>query len=175
MKMLLAAAAFALCAAAAHAEVMDVQPSGFQVRHVASVKATPSQAYYAIARVGQWWGSDHTWSGKAANLTMDTRAGGCWCEGLPDGGSTQHMRVIHAEPGKMLRLAGALGPLVTTGASGHMTFELKSNGEMTDIIWTYDVGGYAKDGFAGWAKAVDGVLGDQMARLKVFAETGKTP
>ncbi|HEX6859369.1 MAG TPA: SRPBCC family protein [Caulobacteraceae bacterium] len=164
------AAVFALAATAAHAEVTDVQPSGFQVRHVATVRASPDKAYIAITRVGEWWSSDHSWSGDAANLSLEARAGGCWCEALPGGGSVQHMRVIFAQPGKALRLTGALGPLAMTGAGGNMSFTLTPRGEMTEIVWTYDVGGYSKDGFANWSKAVDGVLGAQMARLTALAE-----
>ena len=51
---------------------------------------------------------------------------------------------------------------------------LKSAGAGTDVVLTYDVGGYAKGGLAEtYAGPVDKVLGDQIARLKRVAETGK--
>ena len=44
----------------------------------------------------------------------------------------------------------------------------------TDVVLTYDFGGYAKGGLAETLAApVDKVLGEQVARLKKYVETGK--
>jgi uncharacterized protein YndB with AHSA1/START domain len=161
-----------IVAGPAAAEVVDVQPSGFEVREVAQFNAPPAKVWAALVQIGRWWSPVHTFSHDAANLTLDPRAGGCFCETLKDGGSVAFMRVIYVAPGSILRLEGALGPLQTTGASGHLAWTLKAKDGGTELTSTYDVGGYACGGFGGWAPVVDRVLGEQYAGLKRFVETG---
>jgi hypothetical protein len=118
-----------------------------------------------------WWSPDHTWSKDAKNLSIDSS--GCFCERLKRG-AVRHMTVVFAEQDKAVRMSGALGPLQFTGASGHLGVTLTPAGEGTDVVMTYDVGGYAKGGLAEtYAAPVDKVLGEQLARLKKSAETGK--
>jgi hypothetical protein len=118
----------------------------------------------------QWWNPEHTFSGNAANLALDARAGGCWCETLPDGGSVEHLRVVYVQPGKLLRLRGALGPFQGLAVDGVMTWSVKGVADGTDISLTYVVGGYAKDGLAGMANIADKVLADQLGRLKKLVD-----
>jgi uncharacterized protein YndB with AHSA1/START domain len=150
----------------AAAEVTSVASTGFEVRETVHVAAAPDKAYAALLLPARWWGSDHTFSRNADNLKLDARAGGCWCETLPDGGSAEHLRVVFAAPGKALRLRGALGPLQGMGVEGAMTWSLKASGTGTDISVSYAVGGFAKDGFDDLSKGVDHVLGEQIERLK---------
>ena len=155
-----------LLAQSASAEVLGVGSNGFEVRETVHVAAAPDKAYAALLQPSRWWSSDHTFSGSAANLVLDARAGGCWCENLPDGGSVEHLRVVYVAPGKTLRLRGALGPFQGLGADGAMTWVLKSGANGTDISVSYTLGGYAKDGFDGASKAADRVLGEQIERLR---------
>ncbi|MGO9931770.1 MAG: SRPBCC family protein [Steroidobacteraceae bacterium] len=157
-------------AARAAAEVISVASNGFEVRETVHVAAAADKAYAALLQPARWWSSDHTFSRSAANLVLDARAGGCWCESLPDNGSAEHLRVVYAAPGKTLRLRGALGPLQGMGVDGAMTWSLKSNANGTDISATYAAGGYSKDGFDELSKAVDRVLGEQIERLKKFID-----
>lgn len=157
----------------ARAEVVEVQPGGFEVRQVVQIAAPPEKVYAAFSQVGHWWDSNHSFSRDASHLTLDPVAGGCFCESLPGGGSAAHMRVIYAAPGQALRLEGALGPLQGLGGTGHLAWTLTAKAGGTELVQTYDFGGYAKGGFAGWATPVDGVLGQQAARLKAWVETGK--
>jgi uncharacterized protein YndB with AHSA1/START domain len=152
--------------------VVDSQPNGFEVREEAQIAAPPAQVYAALGQIGQWWSSDHTYSGDARALSLDLKAGGCFCETLKNGGSIRHMGVILVQPGATVRLEGALGPLATTGGTGHLTIALSAKGAGTDAVLTYDVGGYAKGGIDKWATPVDHVLGEQLDRLKHYAETG---
>lgn len=156
----------------AFAAVEDEAPNGFTVTETAAVAAAPDQVYGALIAPARWWSSEHTYSHDAANLTLDARAGGCWCETLPGGGSVQHMVVVNAIPGKLLRLRGALGPLQGMAVDGAMTYSMRPAGTRTQLILTYTVGGYAKQGFGELAKAVDSVLGEQTARLARLIETG---
>lgn len=156
----------------AFAEVVDSQPYGFEIRQTVTVKAPAAKVYADLIKVGSWWSSDHTWSGKAANMTIDARPGGCWCETWAAGG-VLHMTVIDAEPGKALRFAGALGPLSFSGLDGHMGWTLIEKDGITTVTWTYDVGGYFKGGLGKLPDGVDQVLGQQIARFQRYAETGK--
>jgi uncharacterized protein YndB with AHSA1/START domain len=173
------AAAFIFALGMAHlpmneaaAEVTSAASSGFEVREQVHVAAAPATVYAALITPSRWWDSEHTYSGNAANLTLDAKAGGCWCEAWADGGSAVHMMVVYVAPGKTLRLRGALGPLQAMGTDGAMTLHVQSAGNGTDLTVTYAVGGYSKDGFETLSKSVDHVLGEQVARLQKLAETG---
>jgi hypothetical protein len=122
-------------------------------------------------RPDKWWSSRHSWSGDAKNLYFDPS--GCFCERLKRG-AVRHMTIVYNDGATTLRLNGGLGPMQFTGAGGNLGITLKDNGGKTDLVLTYDVGGYAKGGLAETLAApVDGVLGEQVARLKKLAETGK--
>ena len=156
----------------AAAEILAAGANGFSLSETTHIAATPDKVYAAIVMPQRWWSSQHSFSGSAANFTLDTREGGCWCETLPDGGFVEHLRVVYAAPGKVLRLRGALGPFQGWGADGAMTYTLKGVGTATDLTFTYNLGGYNKDGFEAPAKAADGVLAEAALRLKSYVETG---
>src|SRR5258705_2740049 len=157
------------------AEVVAVAGNGFEIRETAHIAAAPDKVYGALLTPARWWSSDHAFAGSAANLVLDARAGGCWCETLPGGGSVEHLRVVYVSPGKTLRLRGALGPFQALAVAGVMTWSVKSVADGTDISFTYSVGGYAKDGFDELSKATDHVLGEQMERLKKLADAESAP
>lgn len=155
---------------AAQAGVDDAGATGFAISESADIAASPDQVYQALIQPSRWWSPDHTYSQDAANLTLDAKAGGCWCESLPGGGSVQHMVVVNAMPGKLIRLRGALGPLQSMAVEGAMTFALKGDGGLTHLTASYAVGGYSKTGFTEIAVTVDRVFGEQIERLQRFIE-----
>ena len=151
----------------AAAEVISVASNGFEVGETAHTSAAADKVYAEMLTPAHWWSSDHTFSGSAANLVLDARAGGCWCETLANGGSVEHLTVVFVSPGKMLRMRGALGPFQSLTVDGVMTWSVKSAaGGGTDINFTYSVWGLVKDGFDELSKAADQVLGAQMQSLK---------
>jgi uncharacterized protein YndB with AHSA1/START domain len=154
-----------MLAVTAGAEVVDKSASGFFVSNTASVAAKPAAVYAALTEPSKWWEAEHTWSGEAKNLSLVAKAGGCFCERLTTGGEVQHMTVIYADPGKLLRMSGALGPMQSSGVVGTLTFELKPMGEGTQITMSYSAGGYFQGGMAALAAPVDQVLGAQLAGL----------
>jgi uncharacterized protein YndB with AHSA1/START domain len=158
-------------AIAAHAEIVSVTAAGFEVRETVHVASTPDKAYALLLTPARWWDSSHTYSQNAANLTLDARAGGCWCEALPDGGSVQHMSVLWVAPGKALRLRGALGPLQALAVDGVMTWSVKAAASGSDVTVNYAVGGFSPQGFDMVSKGVDQVLGEQIGHLKKLIET----
>jgi uncharacterized protein YndB with AHSA1/START domain len=168
---LVAALAAALAAGAAQAEVTDRSAPGFEVTATTTIASPPSKVWRTLMQPERWWAKAHTWSGDAKNLSIDSS--GCFCERLRHG-AVRHMTVVYAEEDKAVRMAGALGPLQFTGATGHLGVTLTPAGAGTAVVMTYDVGGYAKGGLAEtYAAPVDKMLGAQLARLKKSAETGR--
>ncbi|MBB5687645.1 SRPBCC family protein [Sphingobium boeckii] len=164
------AAIMLLAATPAAAEVKSATDAGFDIAHEAVIAAPPEDVYAALRAPGRWWNKDHSWSGDAQNLWMDAQAGGCFCETLPGkapnaSGSVEHARIIFAQPGKMLRMIGSLGPLQGEAAIGTLTFALKPVDGATVVTLTYVVGGHVRMGMKAIAAPVDGVLGEQLARL----------
>ena len=156
-----------------HAEVTDSSAGGFTLVEIVQTSAPPQKAYEELIQPAHWWNAEHSYSHDAANFTLDARAGGCWCEKLPDGGSVEHMRVVLVMPGKLLRMRGAIGPFQALGAEGSLTVVLTPTPDGgTTIKATYALGGYAKDGFANLALAGDSVLAEQFGRLKTLLDTG---
>lgn len=153
----------------ATAAVRETSQNGFTIETTVMVEAKQVAAYKKLTQVARWWDPAHTWSGMAKNLKLDARAGGCFCEKLADGGSVQHGRVLFAQPGKLLRLEAALGPLQEMAVSGVLTFNLAPDGPGTRITMTYRVAGILTMDSAKLAPLVDQVMGIQVNRLRDFA------
>src|SRR5215211_435602 len=97
--------AAALVAVPAQAGVSDLGPNTFIIHHVVEIEGgSPEQAYRRFIQIGRWWNPDHSYSGKASNLKLRPKAGGCLCEALPRGGSVEHLRVSLVQPGEHLVL-----------------------------------------------------------------------
>lgn len=155
------------------AKVASQSANGFTVTHEADVAVDPKGAYDGFVNIGTWWSDAHSFSGAAKNISIEPKAGGCWCEALPSGGSVSHMTVVHANPGAMLVLSGGLGPLQFMGVAGSMTLKFTAQGKGTRVTLDYAVGGYDVDDFKEISKGVDAVLGEQIKRYARFASTDK--
>src|SRR5512141_3262978 len=165
MKSVIRALALLLAVAPiARAEVVESTANALALKYVVPLSAAPEKVWPSVLDIAKWWSGDHTYSGNAANLRLDARAGGCWCETVPSGGSVQHMTVATVLPNQRLVLTGALGPLQTAGVSGALTFLLTPK----ELTSTYNVGGYYPGGLASVAAIVDQVVGSQIARLQRF-------
>jgi uncharacterized protein YndB with AHSA1/START domain len=179
-RILLSAIALCVTAETSSAEVVNVAPNGFSVKHAMTIQASPENVYAALTgKVGSWWNPEHTYSHDSRNLSIGARPGDCFCEKLGNDGGVEHMRVVLAWPGQMLRMTGALGPLQGSGLAGSMTWKLTAATGATGTVgatsleFSYSAGGYMQGGFEKIAPAVDVVLGEQLTRLKAFVETGK--
>jgi hypothetical protein len=143
------------------------------VKITLQIKAAPEDVYRRlIHNVGDWWNSEHTFSGNAHNLSIEEKPMGCFCEKLPNGGGVRHMEVVFLAPGKAVVLAGGLGPLQSIAATGSMKIQLSpaEGGARLDV--TYTVAGYVPAGMNTWAAPVDTVLTEQFTRLKNYVEKG---
>ena len=169
----LAATILATSCLSARATVVEQQANGFAVEETTHIAATPDKVYDALIQPQKWWNSQHTFSRNAANLTLDAKAGGCLCETLPGGGSVQHLVVLYADPGQILRLKGAMGPFQGQGVDSALTFSLAPKDGGTDLTLDNNVGGFIKGGLGKWPEAADGMLGDLVAHLKYYVENGK--
>jgi len=167
------ASAVALAAAAARADTSGVAPGGFTSTFALVVDADPGRVFQAFGQLPRWWSDDHTWSGRAANMSVDLQAGGCWCERWGDGRSAMHGQVVLVQPGSVLRLNAALGPLQDMAVSGVLSFATARRDGQTRLRVTYRVSGPAEAGLDKMAPQVDAVIGTQVQRLKAFIETGK--
>lgn len=157
----------------ARAEVTDSAAGGFTIKLTVTVAAPAAKAWAALIEPRGWWDKNHTFSGDAANLSLDPAPGGCFCEKLPAGGGVRHLTVVYSDPHKLLRLTGGLGPLQDLAVAGVMTWKLTDTAGKTTLELTYKAGGYAPTGLAALARPVDGVLAEQLARWKRKVETGK--
>ena len=158
---------------ALRAEVADSAPGGFTIKTTVSIHASPAEVYKRlVGEIGNWWSPGHTFSGDAHNLSIEQRPMGCFCEKLPDQGAVRHMEVIFLQPGKTLRMSGALGPLQVMAVSAVATFSLSAEGDGTKLSITYAIGGYSPQGLDKIAPIVNTVLTEQINRLKNYIETG---
>jgi hypothetical protein len=158
---------------AAQAEILDAAANGFNVRHVIEVPdVTPPVAWAALADIAKWWDPEHTYSGDARNLRLEPIVQGCFCESLSLYAGIEHARVVYAQPARTLRLSGAFGPLQALGVAGSLTWQIDAAGDGSRITLTYNVGGFAERPLSEWASAVDEVLGEQLARLGRYLESG---
>ncbi|WP_428631594.1 hypothetical protein [Sphingopyxis sp.] len=156
-------------APAAHAKVVEQSEAGFTVAHTAQVAATPTDVWKMLRMPQNWWSKDHSWSGDAANFWLDSQAGGCFCEKLPDTGagvgSVQHARILFSKPNQLLRLSGAFGPLQGEAMTGTLTIQIKATPTGSALRFDYVVGGHMRFKVADIAPAVDKVIGEQLLGL----------
>jgi hypothetical protein len=157
----------------AQAEIVNAGPSGFNIRHVIEAPNVAAPVVWAaLADVAKWWDPEHTYSGDARNLSLDPVPRGCFCEKLSLYAGIEHATVVYAQPAKMLRLNGALGPLQQFGINGSLTWQIEAASGGSRITMTYNVGGFADRPLSDWAPIIDEVLGGQAQRLGRFVTSG---
>jgi uncharacterized protein YndB with AHSA1/START domain len=148
------------------AEVKDRSTGGFTIENMRSVPVSAEEAYRVLVEeVDQWWPRDHTWWGAEGRLSIDPRAGGCFCERAGTR-EAQHMMVSFVDPGRTLRLLGGLGPMQGMGLHGVLEFRFAPDPEGgTRITMFYRSGGYTPDDLGEFAPIVDRVQALQLGGL----------
>lgn len=168
------------------AEVKSVADNGFSVVHIADVDASPMVIWSRLISPKEYWNKTHSWSGSVDGFYLDPKAGGCFCENMLTtdakgkskvAGTVEHMRVIFADPGKVLRMQGALGPLQSEAVLGTMTVAIvpSKSGTGSTLSISYVVGGFMRYKTPEISAAVDKVIGEQFNSLvnpfiKIVAE-----
>jgi hypothetical protein len=181
---LLSVVALATLSSPAFAEVKATSETGFNIVHITSVAATPDEIWKRLIAPKDYWSKAHSWSGSSAGFYIDAQANGCFCElfqekgadgKLKTVGSVEHMRVIFAQPGKVLRMQGALGPLQSEAVIGTLTVSMEpsKDAKSTKVSFSYVVGGYMRYKVSDIAPAVDKVVGEQFKNmLQPFTQAG---
>ncbi|MFM2236024.1 MAG: hypothetical protein RL209_58 [Pseudomonadota bacterium] len=160
----------------AFAEVKAASDTGFNSVHIATVNASPEDIWQRLLTPKDYWNRAHSWSGSSAGFYIDAQANGCFCELFQEAdangklktvGSVEHMRVIFAQPGKVLRMQGALGPLQSEAVIGTLTVAMEPAKDSvgTRVSFSYVVGGYMRYKVSEIAPAVDKVLGEQFKNM----------
>ena len=153
----------------ADAAVKDTNASGFTVENAELVQVDADAAWKALVHdVDRWWPKDHSWWGTESKLSIDARAGGCFCE-IAGARQARHMAVVFVDPGRTLRMTGGLGPLQGMGLDGALEFRLApADGGGTRITMSYRAGGYTPDDLSKLAPVVDKVQAQQLRGLADF-------
>ncbi|WP_293706168.1 SRPBCC family protein [Stenotrophomonas sp. UBA7606] len=168
--LVLLVAAFAL---PAQAEVKDSSAAGFTVENSVVIAASPARVWQAMtADIDQWWPKDHSWWGKEATLSIDARAGGCFCE-IGGAKQAQHLQVVYVDPEKTLRMVGGLGPMQGMGLHGVAEWTLQAVGPATRVSWRYRAGGHAPDDLGKLAPIVDKVQAQQLGGLAQWLQAAR--
>lgn len=164
---------FLLATSPIQAEVTSVNASGFALAFEQAVEAPADEIYTAMTEIDSWWHPSHSWEGKAENLYLDVRIGGCFCEKLANGGFAEHLHLAYAAPGKEIRLTGGLGPLQGMGMGGAMVWSISPAGDGNKVRWTYNVHGHGtEESMKGLAPIVDSVQQQAFDRLIRYVESG---
>lgn len=160
--------AFTSAPSSVQAKVTATSESHFVVEHEVAVPLDAQSSYRLLGKPSQWWNSGHTWSGDAKNMSMQLKAGACFCE-IWQGNSVMHAQVITARPGELLRLQGALGPLQDMAVNAVLTFTLKKEQAGTKVLMSYRVNGNASNNLSAIAPIVDKVMGEQLEGFRKAA------
>ena len=157
----------------ARAEVIHADPHGFEVREQVQLVVPAAEAIAAFSKIPGWWLKDHTYSGDSANLSLDVRPGGCFCERFPkSGGGIEHLRVTYVKPGQEIIMTGALGPLLGEAVTGVMRVTVEGIAGGSQLTLDYRAAGFGNGGGDKFAPMVDAMLADQMKRYRAFAAAG---
>ena len=149
---------------ATQAAVVDASDTHYRLRHEATSTLAPAAMWRRLLHPERWWHPDHTYSGDAANLSLDARAGGYWLENW-SGGSVAHGRVLLVQDERVLRLDAPFGPLQGLGAVATWTITLEPIDEGTRVVFEETATAAPGSAMEAMAKAVDGVKSEAIRRL----------
>ena len=167
MKRFISIMALGLAAASASADVLDKEPGRFILKQDVRTAEPIDDVWARLIQPATWWHPDHTYSGDAANLSLDVQAGGLWREDW-DGGSVAHGEVLSVINGRQIRLRAPFGPLQSIASETIWTITLTPDGEGTRIVFDEVAYGH---GVGDLAEAVDFVKTEAIARLSATSPT----
>lgn len=169
-KPLIAAAALALSATSAAAEVVERSADHFVLRYAVALEASPEDFIDALEHIGEWWNPSHTYSGDARNLSLALDVGTCFCEAMPDGSVFEHGWVDEYDPGTGVLIEAPLGPLKGKTTVSNWSIGWTGANRGWELVISYVVRG---EGIGAMADGVDRVMGEQYLRMVHFIEYGE--
>ena len=160
------------------AEVTEKAPDGFMIQ-LERASSLPVSGVQTKARdIGSWWSSAHTYSGDAANMSLEPAGGSLFWIERWEAGFVEHGRVLvdmESENAATLRFRAALGPLQEMGVTGVLSIvsEAETDEETPEestIRFQYVVTGASFSGLDGIADVVEMVLTEQIESLAASPE-----
>ena len=164
----LAALALLASASSAAAEVVARTADSFTLRYERGAEIDTGAIPRSLAAVGRWWDGDHTYSGDAANLSVDLTPGGCWCETLADGTDFDHGRTVSVAADRIV-FDAPFGPLRGKATKAVLTVTWPPAGAGRIPTWEMVVEG---PGLGAMADGVDAVMGAGFQRWLRYLEAG---
>lgn len=152
----------------ATAEIESRSTDGFVLSHAAPAPVTPVRLDQLVGGLPHWWQGSHTYSGDAANLSVEATPGGCWCERLPDGTVFEHARIREIEADRVV-LDAPLGPLNGIASRAVLTFATAADGAVT---LRFEVEG---EGVGAYAEPVEAVMAQAFGRMVAYAASRQVP
>ncbi len=150
-----------------NAKVIKSSEHGFIIEHQFKADADIAEVFKTMTKdVGQWWNSEHTYSGNAENMLINKD---CFCEQW-DGNKVSHLDTTTWIENSQIVFEGAQGPLRELGLHGSMIWSLSKNNPGTTVTWRYYVHGFSDVDIAGFANVVDGVLNAQIENMAKLLE-----
>jgi uncharacterized protein YndB with AHSA1/START domain len=149
----------------AEAEIVTATDDHFTLKLEANSELSPEQVWERLIVPSEWWQSPHSYSGDAANLSLDPTPGGLWREDW-EGGSVWHGTVLQAQPPKVLSLSAPFGPLQGMAVTSVWTITLEpieSGG--TTIRFDHVTNGSSASNLSEIAPAVDFVKSEALKAL----------
>lgn len=155
---------FSLALTTAQAEVILATPDHFTLKQEAVSSLNPEELWQRLIEPAIWWHPDHTYSGDAANLSLDANAGGIWREEWRDG-SVVHGNVLLVLENKQLRLNAPFGPLQELGVNVVWTITIAPDPNGSKVTFDEVANGTANSKLDALAPAVDFVKTEAINRL----------
>lgn len=146
------------------AEIISSSDTHFVLRHEATSAMPADMLWQRLIQPETWWHPDHTYSGRAENLSLKAEAGGAWREDW-DGGSVIHGTVMLVQTGEVLRINAPFGPLQQLGAHTIWTITISADGEGSKVVFDEVSNGPSTANMTETAAAVDFVKSEAIRRL----------
>ena len=146
------------------ADITKANPDHYTLRHEATSSMAPDVLWQRLIKPATWWHPEHSYSGDAANLSLDARAGGLWREDWA-GGSVAHGEVLYVKDGEQLRLNAPFGPLQERAVTVVWTITITPEGEGSKVVFDEVANGTSESGLDALAPAVNFVKGEAIKRL----------
>lgn len=154
-----------LCAPfVAAADVVESSATHYVLRHEATSTLSADALWQRLIEPASWWHPDHTYSGDAANLSLELKPGGLWAETW-DAGAVTHGTVMLVETGSVLRLDAPFGPLAGVGAHTVWTITIEADGDGSRVVFDEVSSGPPTAKMDELAGAVDYVKTEAINRL----------
>ncbi len=166
MKYLVAAVMIVFCFSTnvSNAEIVSSSDSHFVLRHEAQSTLSADELWQRLTQPATWWHPDHTYSGRAENLSLNAEVGGVWREDW-DEGAVIHGTITFLRRGEILRMNAPFGPLQALGAYTIWTITISQDGDGSKVVFDEVSNGPPSADMAETAKAVDFVKGEAIIRL----------